>query len=47
MKKTKRIMLYVTEEEYNKIKVLADTENRSLNNYIVTLIDKALEEAAK
>jgi predicted HicB family RNase H-like nuclease len=47
VKKSKRIMLYVTDEEYEKLKALADKENRSLNNYIVTLIDKALDKAAK
>jgi uncharacterized protein (DUF1778 family) len=47
VKKAKRIMLYVTDEKYKQLKSLADTEKRSLNNYILILVDKALEEATK
>jgi predicted DNA-binding protein len=43
MKKSKRIMLYVTDEKYEKLKTLSDAENRSLNNYIVTIIDSYLD----
>jgi uncharacterized protein (DUF1778 family) len=47
MKKTKRIMLYITDEQYDKLKAAADKESRSLNNFITMLIEKYLEEAPK
>jgi uncharacterized protein (DUF1778 family) len=43
----KRIMLYLTDEQYVKIKALADKDNRSLNNFCLTILEKYLEEAAK
>jgi hypothetical protein len=42
----KRIMLYVDEEMYVRIKELADKDKRSMNNYIVMLLKKELERAA-
>jgi hypothetical protein len=35
-------MLYVTDEEYDKIKSAADNDKRSLNNFIKLLIEKFL-----
>jgi predicted HicB family RNase H-like nuclease len=43
----KRIMLYVDEEMYDKIKLLADKDKRSMNNYIVMVLEKELEAASK
>ncbi len=43
----KRIMLYVDDEMYEQIKELADKEKRSMNNYIVMLLEKELEAAKK
>jgi hypothetical protein len=42
----KRIMLYVDEDMYDKIKLLADKDKRSMNNYIVMVLEKELERAA-
>jgi hypothetical protein len=42
----KRIMLYVDDEMYEQIKELADKEKRSMNNYIVMLLEKELEAAS-
>jgi len=45
--KTKRIMLYVTGDEYDKLKRLADKEKRSLSNMALICIQKYLDKAAK
>lgn len=42
----KRIMLYVDEDMYVRIKELADKDKRSMNNFIVMLLKKELERAA-
>jgi hypothetical protein len=41
-----RIMLYVDEDMYDQIKELADKDKRSMNNYIVMLLELELERAA-
>jgi uncharacterized protein (DUF1778 family) len=42
----KRIMLYVDEDKYNLIKQEADKDDRSMNNFILKIIDKHLKERA-
>lgn len=43
----KRIMLYVDETLYDKIKELADEDSRSMNNFIVKLLEKELNSSDK
>jgi hypothetical protein len=42
----KRIMLYVDKDMYDKIKQEADNDDRSMNNFILKIIDKHLKERA-
>ena len=43
MKKDKHITVNINDVEYNKIKTLADKEQRTLTNYTYLLIIKGLE----
>lgn len=43
----KRIMLYVDDEQYAKIKEHADKEKRSLSNFVLTILEKHLDKAAR
>jgi len=43
----KRIMVSLTDEEYQQLVKIAKEENRTLSNVANTIIKKALEEAAR
>ena len=45
MKKTKHILINLTEEDYKRLQANADKEQRTLTNYTYLLIIKALERA--
>lgn len=42
--KTERLNIRVTPEQKQKLKELADSENRTISNYILYLVNKKIKE---